>query len=158
VEGVLKANSESLQKIHDSIFPKYEGDYGVRNCLDLVTRGSGLQMSDKEARYCFGMSKMTVKDEVGQHKEYEKLRFAEFLEFLGRIAHAKFINEAELSFVEKLERVLDEIFIVYGLTRKDPDDGAGEVGSSDESLQEVDEKNEQPYTMPDGLRWLRDPL
>ena len=64
VEAVLKANVDALQRIYDAVFPKYEGDYGLKNCLDLVTSGSALQMSSKEGRYCFGMSKMTVKDEV----------------------------------------------------------------------------------------------
>jgi len=47
-------------------------------------------MTDKEVKACYGMSKMTVIDEEKNKSEYDKLRFSEFLEFLGRIAHAKF--------------------------------------------------------------------
>jgi hypothetical protein len=35
---------------------------------------------------------MTVKDEVGNHSEYEKLRYAEFCEFMGRVAYTKLID------------------------------------------------------------------
>ena len=47
-------------------------------------------MTDKEVKACYGMSKMTVIDEEKNKSEYDNIRFSEFLEFLGRIAHAKF--------------------------------------------------------------------
>jgi hypothetical protein len=53
-------------------------------------------MSDKEVKLCFGMSKMTIQDEVKNFAQYEKLKFVEFLELLGRVAHLKFLN-SELS-------------------------------------------------------------
>lgn len=37
---------------------------GVRMTTDLVCRQADLKMSDKAAKFAFGMSKMTVKDEV----------------------------------------------------------------------------------------------
>jgi hypothetical protein len=48
------------------------------------------------------MSKMTVKDEIGNQAEYEKLRFPEFLEFIGRIAHGKFYEERDLPLSPKI--------------------------------------------------------
>mgnify|MGYP006122500339 CR=1 FL=1 len=90
---MLKANAEPLRKVYDRLFPKYGGTAGLKNALELLTRTPGLQLSDKEARFCFGMSKMTVKDEVGNHAEYDRLRHPEYLEFLGRAAHAKFVGE-----------------------------------------------------------------
>jgi hypothetical protein len=53
---------------------------------------------------------MTVKDEIGNQAEYEKLRFPEFLEFLGRIAHGKFYEERDLPLSPKIKRVLISIF------------------------------------------------
>lgn len=87
VDALFSVNLDLIQKVHESITPNYTGtDEGFRNCLDIVTRGSDIELSEKEARFCFGMSKMTVKDEMKNHQEYDKLRFAEFLEFLGRVA------------------------------------------------------------------------
>ena len=67
-------------------------------------------MSEKEVRFCFGMSKMTVKDEIGNLAEYDKLRFPEFLEFIGRIAHGKFYEDRYLPLAPKIKRVLFSIF------------------------------------------------
>ena len=51
---------------------------------------SKVELSVKEVRFSFGMSKMTVRDEIGNREEYEKLRYVEFLEFIGRIAWTKY--------------------------------------------------------------------
>ena len=53
---------------------------------------------------------MTVKDEIGNHDEYEKLRFTEYLEWLGRCAYAKFVNDSESSMHEKLELMMKIVF------------------------------------------------
>lgn len=87
MDALFSVNLDLIQKVHESITPNYAGtDEGFRNCLEIVTRGSDIELSEKEARFCFGMSKMTVKDEMKNHQEYDKLRFPEFLEFLGRVA------------------------------------------------------------------------
>lgn len=75
---------------------------------------------------------MTVKDEVGNHSEYDRLRHPEYLEFLGRAAHAKFVLEpARLS--TKLEWLLDLILPAYGLRRKPTPAERMESDSSDDS-------------------------
>jgi hypothetical protein len=51
-----------------------------------------LDLSDKEARHCLGMSKMTVVNEISNHNEYNKLRYVEFLEFIGRVAYSKYMT------------------------------------------------------------------
>ena len=76
---------------------------------------------------------MTVRDEVTQLSEYDKLRFQEFLEFLGRVAHLDFEGDDDIEFPEKLECTLDNIFPVYKLTRRPPEEEV-EGDTSDESL------------------------
>jgi len=111
IDKLLEANKDSLRAVHDDLFPKYaEKGQCIRKCIDLMTKIPAISLSDKEARFCFGMSKMTVKDEVGNHDEYEKLRFAEFLEFFGRCAHARYIDEEELGLHEKIEELLRHVF------------------------------------------------
>ena len=80
------------------------------------------------------MSKMTVKDEVKNHGEYDKLKFVEFLEFLGRVAHTRYIDETDCPLNEKLERILDSIFKVYGYKRQPVAEIEVVEFSSDESL------------------------
>lgn len=43
-------------------------------------------LSDEDLNYCFGMSKMTVIDELTHAKKYFKLKYVEFLEFIARLA------------------------------------------------------------------------
>ena len=56
------------------------------------------------------MSKMTVKDEIGNKAEYDKLRFSEFLEFIGRLALGKFYVENDSPLAPKIVIVLKSIF------------------------------------------------
>ena len=91
-------------------------------------------MPDKEVKFCFGMSKMTVKDEVKNVEEYERLRFVEFLEFLGRAAHTKYVSEPDLPFEDRLNLLLDDIFPVFGLKRKDTKDVEEDDNTSEESV------------------------
>jgi len=135
VDVLLKANLDVLQKVHDQLFPRYgqQGD-GLRACLDLVVRRTKLGMTEKVVQFCFAMSKMTVKDEVNNHAEYERLRFPEFLEFLGRVAHARFAESVEAPLEQTLPAVLDAVFGAYGLKRADVEDTDLDGVSSDESL------------------------
>ena len=55
-----------------------------------------------EVRCAFAMSKMTVRDEIAQEKEYSVLHFCEWVEFLGRLAHVKWTDQPSLQLDEKL--------------------------------------------------------
>ena len=106
---------------------------GFRSALELVCRLSDLKMSDKTARFCFGMCKMTIKDEVVFHHDYNKLKFVEFLEFIGRIAYHKYVDETDIDLAEKIERVLDSIFAVYNYRRMEVEGAIDNDETSDES-------------------------
>lgn len=41
-----------------------------KDCIELLMRDSDLAMNEKDALYCFGMSKMTVVQENEQHNKY----------------------------------------------------------------------------------------
>ena len=94
--------------------------------MELISRTSDVRLSEKESRFCFGMSKMTVRDEVGHHDEYYKLSLPEFYEFLGRVAHARYVDEKEMPLHLKLERVLDDLFRVFAWRRRDASLADGE--------------------------------
>ena len=79
------------------------------------------------------MSKMTVQDEVTNYSQYEKLKFVEFLEFIGRLGYNKYINEKELENDVKIELIIDEIFSVYKLKRTGKLNVADDENTSDES-------------------------
>jgi hypothetical protein len=60
------------------------------NVMDLFTKKSDCCLSQKDALFCYGMSKMTVANENENNKSYFKLLFVEFLEMIGRVADFKF--------------------------------------------------------------------
>ena len=85
------------------------------------------------------MSKSTVIDEINNNSEYDKLRLPEFLEFLGRIAHAKFSSEKTdepFKMETALENVLREVLNAYGFRLKIPEPDLLDAESSEESLQD----------------------
>ena len=81
-----------------------------KDALDFMLHESGLNMTHKDAVYCYGMSKQTVlRENVGANESsraamasspagptaYFRLQFVEFLEMLGRIADMVFIPNEE---------------------------------------------------------------
>ena len=137
VDKVYKLNLNKLKILYTKLFPKFEM-IGLQQCINLMAYESGLQMSDKEAKFCYGMSKMTVSDEVGMTERYRSLNFVEFIEFVGRVAFVKYKDEDGTPLEKKIERVLDEIFPVYGLRRTKDKGQIDDDNTSEESV-EVDE-------------------
>lgn len=82
--------------------------------LALFTRDSNVAIGEKEAIYCMGMSKMTVVKETVTPKQYDKLELCEMCEMICRVADIKYKSVPTLSFVQKLELVLDDLFKVTG--------------------------------------------
>ena len=57
--------------------------------IKLFTKKVKTGLSESQVKYWYGMSKMTIMDEMRKSKgnTYSRLQFVEFLEFLGRIAN-----------------------------------------------------------------------
>ena len=80
------------------------------------------------------MSKQTISKEIQDGGEnYDYLIFVEFLEFIGRLADFKFEgSELEsLGLGEKIEHLLDELFIPFEYTRKPVSNEVEEISESD---------------------------
>ena len=60
---------------------------------------------------------MTIKDERNDKDQYMKLKFVEFLEFVARIAYAKYCDDEETELVDKVILIMDVIFPRYGRHR-----------------------------------------
>lgn len=79
-------------------------------------KDSGLQMTIKQAKYCVGYCRMTVRAETIDNDAFVKVTFVELLEMIGRIAHVKYINteNEHLPLAEKCNIVLDLILPYFG--------------------------------------------
>jgi hypothetical protein len=92
VNDVLEANLDNLKKIYASYITQVHKSMDLQDCIKLCTVDSPLQISEKDICFAYGMCKMTVVNEEKFKGQYSALQFVEFLEFVGRIAFAKFKN------------------------------------------------------------------
>lgn len=60
----------------------------------MMMKDSYLQFTAKQAKYCYGFSKMTNTDEANDFPKTNRIAFVELLEMIGRIAYAKFSGTA----------------------------------------------------------------
>lgn len=63
-----------------------------KDCLNMMMRDSLLQFTAKQAKYCYGFSKMTNTDETDDFLKTDRISFVELLEMIGRIAHSKYLG------------------------------------------------------------------
>ena len=113
------------------------GSKAFDKAIALAGKGTGLDLDQSRAKFCFGMSKMTVKDEnTNASLKYNVLEPCEFYEYIGRLAHEKFKDQPSKPLDQKINHVMDLIFPKFKLTRKqvgfkEIQDGA----SSDDSVE-----------------------
>ena len=66
-----------------------------KSSIKLMTKDSKVMIRESEALQCYGLSKMTVIDEVQGSKKYDKLELVEFVEYIGRVADFKYRDTVE---------------------------------------------------------------
>ena len=77
---------------------------------------------------------MTIVEEVSDFDLYNKVAHVEFLEMIGRIAHTKFAGSVleDEPLVTKIEYVLDDLFQLIEVKRKDVPIAEESDGDSDD--------------------------
>ena len=118
VNDVLHANIEGIRQIMLFYHAPRKNYMNKKDYLTCFTKDSNVMIGEKEAIYCFGMSKMTVVKESVTPKQYDKVELPELCEMICRIADTKFKAATTLTFAQKLEVLLDELFVITGYTRK----------------------------------------
>ena len=119
VNDVFEANYENIKKVFLLYHSQRQKHMSSKNALDLMMKQTDLQFTPKEAMFCLGYSKMTVRDESFNFIEYVKVQFVELLEMIGRMAKIKFRNtvQEEEPLATKIELVLDMILPLANVTR-----------------------------------------
>ena len=92
VNGLFEVNLDLLKKIYSSYYSPRKKFMNFEDALKLLMKDSLLNLSEKDATYCYGMSKMTVtkENDAKYSQQYSELKFLEFLEMIGRVAELKF--------------------------------------------------------------------
>lgn len=117
VNDILQVNLENLRTIYKKNVKSHNTVLTKDDVVDLYTKNEDIRVSDQDAVYCYGMSKMTISNENKDSNKYEKIEFVEFLEFVCRIAVKKF-EGSELEYMtvaEKLVYILKDLFDVFDL-------------------------------------------
>ena len=114
VNDVLEANQEHLTKIYQRYFAPRKKYMDMKDALHFMMKDSALNLIEKDAIFCYGMSKMTVDKEHEKNDLYHKLAPVEFLEMIGRIADIKFRHTTlgDEPLAKRIELVLDDIIPV----------------------------------------------
>ena len=125
VNDVFLANLDLIRTIYKTYWTNLRSFMNMADALKFMMHDSHLQMQEKDSIYCYGMCKMSVNNEVENHKQYFILKFVEFIELIGRIAEFKFMSTAmnSIPLYQKIEYILDEIipYILPGKERKLPE-------------------------------------
>ena len=120
---LLEPNLPGLKQVYESHFVLRKTNMDLLDCHELFYHKTGLLKQEKYVTYCFGMSKMTVIDEVKGGKKYLSISFIEFVEMIGRVAHFRYKDDpdyANVDLASKIEFVLDEVLGTLNIKRLDP--------------------------------------
>ena len=92
VNDVLETNIHGIKGLVEYYFKPRKYYMSRKDAIGLFTKDSGVMIGEKEAMYCFGMSKMTVVEETRKANLYDKLELCELCEMICRVADTKFKN------------------------------------------------------------------
>ena len=123
MNDVLEANLEGIKKIYNFYQEPRKKFMTQVDAMNLMIRDTQLGIGEKEATFCYGMCKMSVVFEQENMGQYRILKLVELLEMIGRVAHYKFKDNADLAesltLAQKIEHVLDIMLKLVGVPRKD---------------------------------------
>ena len=124
VNDLMDPNIPALKKLFEQHFIPRKKFMDLEDCYNLFMKSTDILHNEKDIMYCFGMSKMTIVNEVKEDHKYNQLEFPEFLEMIARVAFMKFQGQEEfknIALAQKIEYVLDEILSTIKEKRKDPE-------------------------------------
>jgi hypothetical protein len=91
VNDVFEANMDSLKKLYSFFFDPRKKYMSMQDALDVMIKLTPLQLTEKDAFFCYGMCKMTCVNEAEESTmRYKRLQLVELFELIGRIAEVKF--------------------------------------------------------------------
>lgn len=91
------------------------------DAIILMTKDSRVNLSLRDATLCYGLSKMTVGNEMVKGvNPYKRLTYVEFLEYIGRVAYEKYKEDSTSPpLYIKIERLLDDLLYLVNHSRRE---------------------------------------
>ena len=90
VNDVFEINIKGIKSLMEHYHKPRKNFFNRKDFLNMFTKDSEVMIGEKEAIYCYGMSKMTVVKESVTPKLFDKVELCEFCEMICRVADSKF--------------------------------------------------------------------
>jgi len=99
-----------------------------------TTTIEGIKLTEMQARKCYALSKMTVVNEEYEADRYNWMPFAEFIDFIGKVAEFKFEHTeiAAEPLSKRLEYTFDALFEIINAERSEVVKKQLDVSESDD--------------------------
>mmetsp|Transcript_12818 Transcript_12818/g.12735 ORF Transcript_12818/g.12735 Transcript_12818/m.12735 type:complete len:171 (+) Transcript_12818:988-1500(+) len=118
IDDLFRANIEPLKKIYNMYAKGLKRHLDLDDCIAICANlGNVSQLQITEA---YSFSKITIIDEMNHKERYDKMLLVEFLDFICRIADFKYREENNITFLEKVERIIDLLFKQIDAKRRKP--------------------------------------
>ena len=130
---MFEANLENIDKIYYHLTrDKGKGGQNCKKAIIEFMTHNPVRLSERDAYLCFGMSKMTIKDESQRSgAQYNILKLPEFYEYIARVATVKYKEIEDMPLSRKIENILDLIFPPFGYERIGVNENDDEQSSDD---------------------------
>ena len=93
IDHTLHANRKGFEKIFMMYVNQNKKKIFNETNAEQYNHDMQLNLLEGPIRYCFGMSKQTIYDEMNKSDGYSRLTFIEFLEFTARLLHTRLLIE-----------------------------------------------------------------
>lgn len=91
VDDLYKTNLTAMKKLYQFFFKiKKTTTYHFEDATEMFCHHVQLDLLPEQISNCWGLSKMTIYNDIKQREQYFKASFVEFLEFFARMAELKF--------------------------------------------------------------------
>lgn len=135
VNEILEKNLDMIERVYEKLknLKMIRRDENIRHKLltpiqlcENISNYTSIGVPKSQLYAAFILSKCTVELENDTPEEYTKVRLVEFLEFIGRVAYARFKDDPEKHLIMGLENkiyiVLKDLFTIIGEKALAPND------------------------------------
>ena len=122
IDDLYRTNLTAMQRLWKYYFlAKKRTLMLIEDAIELFTKEVELDLLPEQVSQCWGLSKMTVNNDIRQRHLYLQCSFVEFLEFFARVAKLKFDTGATkaLSLQTWIEMLMDVMFPIVNMKRKE---------------------------------------
>ena len=106
IDDLLKSNIVALQAMFKMFFiTKKTKVFSKEDAVQIFSHMADLGMLDQLVIQCWGLSKMTIENDIKQRDKYDRIVFVEFLELFCRVAEQAYKDSylhRNASFLKKI--------------------------------------------------------